>query len=235
MTKIKYALCNTISITKMDDITNQIVNCRLCSRLIDYIDQMSMKKPKRFQSQEYWNRPVPSFGDTNARLLIIGLAPALNGGNRTGRMFTGDGSGDWLIKALHETGFANSPYSHSSSDGLLLKDCYVTSAVKCAPPDNKPTLDEISQCSKHLKNEIKLLSYNLKVIVTLGNIALNAYSRIINNKELKFKHGATYKIGDDKYIIVSYHPSRRNTSTKVLTWSSWIDIFKTARGLIDGI
>jgi uracil-DNA glycosylase family 4 len=192
-----------------------------------------MRKPKRFQAQKYWNRPVPSFGDVKARLLIIGLAPALNGGNRTGRMFTGDSTGDWLIKALYETGFANSPYSYSVDDGLLLKDTYVTSAVKCAPPDNKPSISEIDQCSKHLKNEIKLLNPNLKVIITLGNIALNAFSRITNNKRLKFKHGATYNIGDDTYLIVSYHPSRRNTNTKVLTWSSWIEIFKTARRLID--
>jgi len=201
--------------------------------LIDYVGQMSMKKPKRFQDDEYWNKPVPSFGDVKARLLIIGLAPALNGGNRTGRMFTGDSTGDWLIKVLYETGFANSPYSNSADDGLILKDSYVTSAVKCAPPDNKPTLNEIDQCSKHLKDEIKLLYPNLKVIITLGNIALNAFSRITNNKGLKFKHGATYKIGDDVQLIVSYHPSRRNTSTKVLTWSSWVEIFKTARYLID--
>lgn len=220
-------------LVKLDDLANQIINCRLCPRLIDYIDQMSMKKPKRFQAQEYWNRPVPSFGDIKAKLLIIGLAPALNGGNRTGRMFTGDSTGDWLIKALYETGFANSPYSYSANDGLQLKDSYVTSAVKCAPPDNKPTLGEIDQCSKHLKNEIKLLRPHLKVIITLGNIALNAFSRITTNKRLKFKHGATYKICEDVNLIVSYHPSRRSTSTKVLTWSSWIEIFKEARRLIE--
>lgn len=164
---------------------------------------MSTNKPKRFQHHDYWSGPVPSFGDTKAELLVIGLAPAINGGNITGRMFTGDSTGDWLIRALFETGFASAPHSYSANDGLELKKAYITSSVKCAPPMNKPTLQEIYQYSIHLKNELRLLDGTLKVIVTLGHVAFNSFCRITDTKRLKFNHGASYQIGDDKYLLVS--------------------------------
>ena len=183
--------------------------------------------------QTYWAKPVPTFGDPKAKLLVIGLAPAANGGNRTGRIFTGDSSGDWLVKALFETGFANKPTSISKDDGLILKDAYLTAAVRCAPPQNKPNPSEISNCSQYLISEIKILEKTIKVIVTLGKIAFDAYCNVCHVKNLKFGHNKIYPMDNDKTLIVSYHPSRRNTNTGTLTWPMWINIFETARRIID--
>jgi uracil-DNA glycosylase family 4 len=203
--------------------------------LIKYSQEVGRIKKKEFKNQNYWAKPVPTFGDSKAKLLVIGLAPAANGGNRTGRIFTGDSSGDWLIRALFETGFANKPISVSKDDGLILKDAYLTAAVRCAPPLNKPTRSEISNCSQYLIEEIKILEKTNKVIVALGKIAFDAYCNVCNIKGLKFGHNKVYSIyNDNKTLIASYHPSRRNTSTHTLTWLMWIDIFKTARSIING-
>ena len=194
---------------------------------------MSDDRPQRYRGDNYWAKPVPSFGDPKARLLIIGLAPAANGGNRTGRMFTGDSSGEWLMKAMFETGFANRPHSESINDGLLLSDAYVTSIVKCAPPMNKPSNTEISNCSLFLKNELNLLKSTVVVVITLGKMAFDTYCKLNNIRGLKFKHDSVYQIDSTTTLIVSYHPSRRNTNTGTLTWPMWIQIFEKAKSIIE--
>jgi uracil-DNA glycosylase len=214
-------------------LNEKIVNCKLCPRLTNYIDGIGRQQTKRFMNQVYWARPVPTFGDSKAKLLVIGLAPAAHGGNRTGRIFTGDSSSDWLVRALYETGFANKPTSVSRNDGLIFRDAYLTAAVRCAPPDNKPNSSEISNCSQYLLAEISLLEKTIKVIVALGKIAFDAYCRISNITGLKFGHNKIYSIHHDKTLISSYHPSRRNTNTGTLTWQMWINVFKTARSIVN--
>lgn len=215
-------------------VSQRVVRCKLCPRLIEHIRGIERTKPKRFENQDYWAKPVPTFGDSKAKLLVIGLAPAAHGGNRTGRIFTGDSSGDWLVRALFETGFANKPFSVSRDDGLILKDVYLTAAARCAPPLNKPTRFEISNCSQYLIAEIKILEKTTKVILALGKVAFDAYCNVCNIKGLKFGHNKIYSIDNDKTLITSYHPSRRNTSTRTLTWQMWISVFKTARLIVNG-
>jgi uracil-DNA glycosylase family 4 len=217
----------------LDKVNEQITACSLCPRLLEYIRKVSDDRPQRYRGHNYWAKPVPSFGDPKARLLIIGLAPAANGGNRTGRMFTGDSSGEWLMKAMIETGFANSPHSVSINDGLLLSDAYVTSIVKCAPPMNKPSNTEISNCSLFLKNELNLLKSTAVVVITLGKMAFDTYCKLNNIRGLKFKHDSVYQIDSTTTLIVSYHPSRRNTNTGTLTWPMWIQIFEKAKSIIE--
>jgi uracil-DNA glycosylase family 4 len=216
-------------------VSQKAVRCKLCPRLIAHIRGIERTKPKRFENQDYWAKPVPTFGDSKAKLLVIGLAPAAHGGNRTGRIFTGDSSGDWLVRALFETGFANKPFSVSRDDGLILKDVYLTAAARCAPPLNKPTRSEISNCSQYLIAEIKILEKTTKVILALGKVAFDAYCNVCNIKGLKFGHNKIYSIDNDKTLITSYHPSRRNTSTRTLTWEMWINVFKTARIIVNGL
>jgi uracil-DNA glycosylase len=217
----------------LNKISEKIVNCKLCPRLINYIEEVGRQQTKRFMNQVYWARPVPTFGDPKAKLLVIGLAPAAQGGNRTGRIFTGDSSGDWLVRALYETGFANKSTSISRNDGLILRDAYLTAAVRCAPPNNKPNSSEISNCSQYLLAEINLLEKTTKVIVALGKIAFDAYCRISKITGLKFGHNKIYSIHNDNTLIASYHPSRRNTNTGTLTWQMWIKVFETARLIVN--
>lgn len=212
-------------------LNKKVIQCTLCPRLSNYIKQVGQIKASRFIDEDYWAKPLPSFGDANAKLLIIGLAPAAHGGNRTGRMFTGDSSGDWIAKAMFETGFANMPTSHSRNDRLILKDAYITAVVRCAPPVNKPSLFEILNCSQYLLAELKILK-TARVILTLGKIAFDTFCRTSNLKGLVFYHGARYSIGSGKTLLVSYHPSRQNTNTGKLTWQMWINIFKNARSII---
>lgn len=213
-------------------LNRKVVKCTLCPRLSEYIRNIGNQKVKRFSPDQYWARPVPSWGDPGARLLVVGLAPAAHGGNRTGRMFTGDSSGDWLARAMHETGFANIPVSRSKDDGLVLKDAYVTAAVRCAPPGNRPTPMEIANCSGYLSSEIALLR-NARVVLALGRIAFDAYCKAARLNGLKFGHGLRYDLGG-KALIASYHPSRQNTNTGRLTWLMWIDVFRMVRRLLDG-
>ena len=217
----------------LQSINGKIIKCSLCPRLTKYIWEVSRTKTKRYVNQPYWAKPVPSFGDANAKLLIVGLAPAANGGNRTGRIFTGDSSGDWLVKALFETGFANKPISISKNDGLILKDVYLTASVRCAPPQNKPNAYEILNCSQFLESEIKILEKTTKVIITLGKIAFDAYCKVCSLKGLSFGHNKVYQMPNAKTLIASYHPSRRNTNTGTLTWYMWIKIFEIARSIIN--
>jgi uracil-DNA glycosylase len=212
-------------------LNKKVIQCNLCPRLSEYINRVGEIKVKRFIDEHYWAKPLQGFGDAKAKLLVIGLAPAAHGGNRTGRMFTGDNSGDWLAKAMFETGFANIPTSQSSNDGLILKDAYITAVVRCAPPLNKPSLLEISNCSQHLLAELSILN-NTKVILTLGKIAFDTFCKVSDLSGLTFYHGACYSIASDKTLLVSYHPSRHNTNTGKLTWQMWISIFNTARSII---
>ena len=217
----------------LDKVNEQITSCSQCPRLLQHIRKVRDNRPQRYNDQTYWARPVPSFGDPKARLLIIGLAPAAHGGNRTGRMFTGDSSGEWLMKAMFETGFANSPNSVSIDDGLLLSDAYVTSIVKCAPPMNKPINSEISNCSSFLRSELDLLKSSVVVVITLGKMAFDTFCKLSDVKGLFFKHNSVYQLDSTKTLIVSYHPSRRNTNTGTLTWPMWIQIFEKAKSILD--
>jgi uracil-DNA glycosylase family 4 len=219
-----------MSYDKLHWINHKVIGCTCCPRLSQYIKQIGQEKVKRFISEEYWARPLPSWGDPNARLLIVGLAPAAHGGNRTGRMFTGDGSGDWLVRAMYESGFANMPTSRSKDDGLVLKDAYITAAIRCAPPDNKPLTIELMNCSQYLVSELQILK-DIKVILMLGKVGFDAYCRAAGLRKLRFSHGASYEI-NGKMLLASYHPSRQNTNTGKLTWHMWFDIFKKARSIL---
>ncbi len=218
-----------LSDEKLRRLNAQVVRCRLCPRLSDYIRQVGQEKVKRFSEEKYWARPLPSWGDPDAKLLIVGLAPAAHGGNRTGRMFTGDSSGDWLAKAMHETGFASMATSRHREDGLALQGAYITAAVRCAPPDNKPLLSEIAACSQYLLAELQILG-KVEVVLALGKIGFDAYCRVSGLKGLSFSHGAQYEVCG-KTLLASYHPSRQNTNTGRLTWQMWIRIFRAAKAL----
>lgn len=208
-------------------INNQIIKCKKCTRLVQYREAVSKTKKKEFRNQTYWGSPVPGFGDPNAKLLILGLAPAAHGGNRTGRMFTGDSSGDWLTRALYQNGFANQLSSISKNDGLKLINTYVTSVLHCAPPQNKPAKIELENCSEFVQSELVNLR-NVKVIVCLGKIAFDSFCRMNKIRGKKFKHGNTFVYGK-RTVIASYHPSRQNTQTGRLKWGSWNNIFKLAK------
>jgi len=186
---------------------------------------------KAYSSQAYWRRPVPGFGDVNGRLLILGLAPASQGGNRTGRVFTGDSSGRFLVRALHEAGFANQPTSESVDDGLAYTDCYLTAAVKCAPPGDKPLPQEFENCSDYLDREIELMQ-NLRAVLALGSLAFGAYLGYLRRKgtqvrSVKFGHGAKYSLGEGPTLYASFHPSPRNTNTGKLTHTMLVEVLKT--------
>jgi uracil-DNA glycosylase family 4 len=215
------------------EINSRVTVCQVCPRLGKHIEFISSNTPKRFRNEPYWARPVPSFGDINARLLIIGLAPAAHGGNRTGRMFTGDSSGDWVAKALFQTGFANTSVSRFVNDGFALNDAYITAVVRCAPPQNRPTSSEIRNCAQYLRSELDLLDTTVRVVITLGHIAFQTYCKFINKPRIEFRHGGKFNIKDNKVLLSSYHPSRQNTNTGRLTWKMWIQVFKMARMILD--
>jgi uracil-DNA glycosylase family 4 len=213
-------------------VSESIIKCKKCPRLYSYIREVGKNKVKRFSKEKYWARPVSGLGDPDAKLVVVGLAPAAHGGNRTGRMFTGDSSGEWLMRALFETGFSNIPSSESKSDGLVLRNVYITSVLKCAPPLNKPLPSEVSNCSEYLQAELDLLKHNFTVIIALGRIAFERLCAHYGLKGITFSHGACFKF-DGKYLIASYHPSRQNTNTKRLKWEMWISIFRIARSIIN--
>jgi len=215
-----------------------ITDCTRCPRLTTYRQAIAGEKVKRFRDWEYWGRPVPGFGDAQARLFVIGLAPAAHGGNRTGRVFTGDRSGDWLYEAMHAFGFANQPTSIHREDGLRLKDCYVAAAVRCAPPANKPTKEEFEMCRPYLLEELRLLR-RVMVIVALGKIAFDEYLRTCKavgvqppSPRPKFSHKAEYALPWGVTLLGSYHPSQQNTFTGTLTRPMFHEVFKRARRLV---
>jgi uracil-DNA glycosylase len=221
----------------IDDLGSRILRCRLCPRLVAWREATAAEKVKRFSSDEYWGRPLTGFGDPDAWLLLVGLAPAAHGGNRTGRMFTGDESGNWLFRALHHAGFANQPESIHREDGLRLEGCYITATLRCAPPQNKPTAAEIACCRPFLLEELELLK-NVRVVVGLGKVgfeaALKAYrdaGRIEFAKMPRFAHGASYTMGDLTFIA-SYHPSQQNTFTGKLTRPMLNAVFRKARSFL---
>ena len=211
---------------KLEQLNKKIIKCRKCPRLSEYIRMVAKEKVSRFRHEKYWGRPLPGFGDVSAQLLIIGLAPAAHGGNRTGRMFTGDSSGDWLAKALYENKFATKDTSNRLGDGFELKNSYVTAAIRCAPPKNKPARMEIENCMPYLSEELKILK-NIRVIICLGRIAFETFCKLFSIKNKEFGHGRSFSFSG-KTIICSYHPSRQNTQTGRLGWDECTDIFQKA-------
>ena len=205
-------------------LNQRIVSCKRCPRLRAYCVEVAAKRKREFLEWEYWGRPLPGFGDPSAELLIVGLAPAAHGGLRTGRMFCGDSSGSWLAKALYQTGFANQPTSTSRDDGFRLSNAYVTAVVRCAPPDNKPSRQEIEACLPYLRRELELLT-RVRLVIVLGRIAFDGYLRALSSingeaslRGLRFAHGAVFQLGKGlPTLMVSYHPSRQNTQTGRLT------------------
>jgi len=225
-------------------IQRQVIACQACPRLRSYCQKVAETKKRAFAADDYWARPVPGFGDPNARLLIVGLAPAAHGANRTGRMFTGDGtdgmgSSDFLTRALHRAGFANQVTSRQRDDGLALKDAYLTAIVRCAPPDNKPTPQEIAQCSTFVARELEWMP-QVRVIVSLGKLSFDQVLRILANRGAAiprprpdFGHRAVVDLGPKfPKLVGSYHPSRQNTQTGKLTETMFDELFQTARKLI---
>jgi uracil-DNA glycosylase len=223
-------------------VHHSIVSCERCPRLRTYCQRVAAEKKRAFREDTYWGRPVPGFGDPDARLLIIGLAPAAHGANRTGRVFTGDGgggSGDFLMTALHRHGFASMPTSQRVDDGLRLIDAYIAAAVRCAPPENKPTVDEIHRCLDHLDAEVAQLP-RIRVVVALGRIGFDAWLQLLRRRGARlsprppFGHGAVSKLGSGLPDLVgAYHPSRQNTNTGKLTARMMSEVFRTARRLLD--
>lgn len=218
-----------------------IINCRACPRLVAWRERVAVEKRRAYRDFEYWGRPVPGFGDPAARLLIVGLAPGAHGANRTGRMFTGDGSGNTLFAALHRTGFANQPSARHLEDGLQLTDAFITAVGRCAPPDNRPLPAELAACQPFLRRELELLA-NVQVILALGQIAFEGCQRLLRERgyalpRLKFGHGLHYPLdssgpGPWRHLLASYHPSRQNTQTGRLTPAMLDDVFTLARSLL---
>jgi uracil-DNA glycosylase family 4 len=212
-------------------VTADIVDCFASPRLVAWREQVAVEKVARYRDWDYWGRPIPGFGDPAARLLIVGLAPAAHGGNRTGRVFTGDRSGDWLFGALYRAGYANQPTSVSLDDGLRLDGAYVAAAVRCAPPANKPTPDERDRCVPYLARELALLT-ELRVIVVLGQFAYDVVARMLGVRPRpRFGHGAEVALADGLVLLCSYHPSQQNTFTGTLTEPMFDAIFTRAREL----
>lgn len=221
--------------SSLEVLCQQVIACRRCPRLVRHRERTAQEKVRRYRNWTYWGRPVPGFGDPAARLLVVGLAPAAHGGNRTGRIFTGDRSGDFFYRALHQAGFANQPTATDRNDGLRLDDCYVTAAVRCAPPDNKPTPIEIDRCRPFLLEELTLLR-RVKVVVALGQIAfracrdaLKAHGVPLPTPLPRFGHGQVTVFQNAVVLVASYHPSQQNTQTGRLTAVMFQQIFDVAR------
>lgn len=220
-----------MSKSSLDRLSTQIISCKKCKRLAAYTQEVAQKKVKRYRDWTYWGKPVPGFGDPDAELLVIGLAPGAHGANRTGRMFTGDASGDWLYSALYETGFANQPTSTNRDDGMQLNNAYITAVARCAPPDNKPLPKEIENCSQYLEKELLLLR-GVKVVLCLGHLAFNRYCKLQTLKGLDFAHGKKYILANGITLVCSYHPSRQNTQTGKLRHEEWISVFKSIKKML---
>jgi uracil-DNA glycosylase len=223
----------------LEILQREIITCERCPRLVEYRAEVGRVKRRAYRDWDYWAKPVPGFGDPRARLLLIGLAPGAHGANRTGRMFTGDSSGDFLYRALFDTGYASQPTSVSRDDGLKLVDAYISAAVRCAPPDNKPTVDEIRNCRPYLERELELLK-TIQVVVALGRLAFDVYLRILRDhgkitrpSRFLFAHDAEHRTGDGQPMLISsYHPSQQNTSTGKLTAAMFRGIFERARAAL---
>jgi uracil-DNA glycosylase family 4 len=220
----------------LEILNQQIIACRKCPRLVEYREHVARVKRRAFRDSEYWAKPVPGFGDPHARLLLIGLAPGAHGANRTGRVFTGDRSGEFLYKVMYDTGFASQPTSVSRDDGLTLIDAYISAAVRCVPPDNKPLPAEIRNCRPYLERELELLK-EVRVVIALGKLAFDAYLRILGEQgkiarraDFVFAHNREHRIGPGQPILMSsYHPSQQNTSTGKLTEKMFRAVFLGAK------
>ena len=222
----------------VQQLNRTIIGCRKCPRLVRWREAVAKEAPRRYRGERYWARPLLGFGDPDARLLIVGLAPAAHGGNRTGRMFTGDRSGDWLYGALHVAGFANQPESVHREDGLKLTDCYITAAVRCAPPANKPAAIEFTRCRPYLIQELKLLK-NIRVVIALGKIAFDSFlaahqknGERVPRPRPRFGHGAFVVLPNGVTLISSYHPSQQNTFTGKLTRPMFQAVFEHATRIL---
>lgn len=223
----------------LQELNEQVVSCVRCPRLVAYREQIAREKRRAYRDWEYWGKPVPGFGDPNARVIVLGLAPGAHGSNRTGRPFTGDASGNFMYPVLHEVGFASQPLATDRNDGLVLRDLYITAAARCAPPDNKPLPQELVNCSSYLDREFECLK-KVRVIVALGKIAFDAYLNYLKRRGILqrrnsflFQHGAKYKMSDGRWLLASYHPSNQNTQTGKLTRKMFTQIFKEAARLAD--
>jgi len=218
--------------SRLDKLNQEIISCRKCSRLVAWREEVARVKRKAYKDQEYWGKPIPGFGDPQARVLVVGLAPGAHGSNRTGRAFTGDASGGFLYPALHRAGFANQPSAVSRSDGLVLKEVYIVAAARCAPPANKPTPEELHNCQPYLEQEIQILKP--EVIVCLGRVAFERILGIYAARRLglKFAHGASYQLESREWILCSYHPSQQNTLTGKLTAKMFDDIWVKTKELL---
>jgi uracil-DNA glycosylase family 4 len=219
-------------------LNREVVLCRLCPRLVEFRETVGREKRRAYLDHVYWAKPVPGFGDPRARVVILGLAPGAHGSNRTGRPFTGDSSGRFMYPILHRSGFASQPNADSRDDGLRLLDAYITAAVRCAPPDNKPSPPEIANCAPFLDRELAALK-RMKVVVALGRIGFEAYlnhlkrTGVLQSKSLyRFAHGASYPLPNRVILLASYHPSNQNTATGKLTVAMFEQIFLTARQLL---
>ena len=220
---------------RLNNLNNTIVNCKKCPRLVKFINKISTQKRKQNINETYWGKPVPGFGNLNSKLAIVGLAPAAHGGTRTGRAFTGDKSGDFLFKCLHEAGISNSQFSKNINDNLKLKYTYITNILKCVPPEDKPLSYEISNCSNFFNEEILYLK-KLKVIVTLGRVAFDNCIKLYKKKfsirkKIVFKHGRLQLLPNGLIILSSYHPSPRNVNTKLISNKMMVNLFKKAKKL----
>jgi uracil-DNA glycosylase family 4 len=221
----------------LDRVRESIIGCELCPRLREYCGRIGETRRRAYQDHVYWSRPVPGFGDPRARVLILGLAPGAHGANRTGRPFTGDGSGDFMYPVLHELGFASKPRAISRDDGLRLRHAWIASVVRCAPPGDKPTPQEVRNCAVHLAAEISALP-RIRVVVCLGKIAWDGFlaqmllAGVINRRsDYTFSHGAEYKLPNGLHLLASYHPSLRNTNTGRLNRTMFARVFVRAREL----
>jgi len=223
----------------LERLNKEIVRCRKCPRLVAYREKVAREKRLAFREWEYWGRPVPGFGDPHAECLILGLAPAAHGANRTGRMFTGDRSGDFLYKALHVAGFANQPTSIRRSDGLTLKNAYIAAALRCAPPANKPQPQELANCRPYFERELELLQP--RAILALGGIAMRAYLQLEKERgairslgKFPFRHGASYVVSAGwPHLFASYHPSQQNTFTGKLTEAMMVRVLRDIRRFLE--
>ncbi|MGA8877550.1 MAG: uracil-DNA glycosylase [Candidatus Korobacteraceae bacterium] len=219
---------------------DEVIHCTRCQRLVAYLAQIGREKRRAYRDHEYWARPVPGFGDPQARVLILGLAPGAHGSNRTGRPFTGDASGKFMYPILYKAGFASQPNAEHRDDGLKLIDCYITAAIRCAPPDNKPLPSELANCAPFLDRELSILK-NVKVVVALGKIGFDAYLSLLKRKGFIrhrggyiFGHGASYTTPNGVVLLASYHPSNQNTATGKLTAPMFEEIFRQAKRIAEG-
>lgn len=219
-------------------LNQEVIACTRCPRLVSYREQVAREKRRAYREQDYWARPVPGFGDPQARVLILGLAPGAHGSNRTGRPFTGDASGKFMYPILYRVGFASQPNAEHRGDGLKMIDCYITAAVRCAPPDNKPLPSELANCLEYLDRELAILK-NVKVVVALGKIAFDAYlahlrraGRLASKTGFTFGHARRYEMPNGVTVLASYHPSNQNTATGKLTAPMFEAVFRTAKQII---